>query len=109
MTLLVLDFLFLKLLPPKHPIAGFAFLGTGALAPICLALASSTSLPNVSLFVFWEVLSLILSVPAVLPLVRTHEVQGYSPHLHVYHVQTLLHKVFARGDTTGKIRMVGFI
>jgi hypothetical protein len=111
LKLLVLDLLFqfLELLPPKLPIAGFAFLGTRALAPICLALASGRSLPNGRLFVFWEVLPLLVSVPVILSLVCTHDIQGCNLHLHVCCAHTLLHKVFVKGDTTGKIHAEGFI
>ena len=86
LALLVLHPLFqlLELLTPTLSSCGFAF--DGMTVSSFLRLAMSTSLADRCLLVFWEVLPLLVSVPVVLPLVRTSNGQGCNPHLHVCHV-----------------------
>jgi hypothetical protein len=102
--LLVLHLLFqlLELLMPKLSSLSLT-LGCGAFPPFSLGLTSSAGFSDCSLLVLQEVLPLIVSVPAVLPLVRISNVQGGNPHLHTCHVHTCLHKVFVKGDTLGKV------
>lgn len=104
LALLVLHLLFqlLELLTPKLSRCGLAF--RGAFVATTLFLASSAGLTDCRLLFLWEVLPLLVSVPAVLPLARTCDVQGCNPHLHVCRVHSLFYKVLVKRDTTGKIR-----
>jgi hypothetical protein len=77
LKLLVLHLLvqLLELLTSKLSSLKIAF-GSGAFQPFSLDLASSAGLSDCGLLVLWEVLPLVVSVPAVLPLVRTCDAQG---------------------------------
>ena len=101
---MVLHLLFqlLELLAPKLSRCGLAF--RGAFVATTFLLASSAGLTDNRLLVFREVRPLLVSVPAVLPLSCTCDVQGCNPHLHVRRVHGLLYKVLVKRDTTGEIR-----
>ena len=77
LTLLVLHLLFqlLELLTLTLSSLKIAF-GSRAFQPFFLNLPSSMGLLDCGLLVLWEVLPLVVSVPAVLPLVRTCDAQG---------------------------------